>query len=431
MPRDSLAVDESALRPQADADIVPFPGAFPHADVAERHFLLICGPFGPFTRTLGKSLRAAGARCSRVILNGGDLYDWGLAHARPYKGALSGFGAWLTDLVRRDRITDLILYGDAHPYCAEAARVAAIAHLRVHVLEQGYFRPFWITLERGGVNGNTRLPRDASAYRQGAACLPAPADEWLPPLTPPSAWNLALYHLALWLTAPAFPLFRLPYQYSLPRQAFGHVRRYLDQRLFRARHRRGLARALEGTGPLFFGILQRPGDSQLRHHSPFPSTADFIDRVVKSFARHAPPTGRLLFKSHPLDHGIEPHGQHVAAAAAAHGVGGRVFFTDIGDLHTLLPKGVGAVTVNSTAGLSAVGRGLPTLVLGKAIYDLPGLTHQGGLDTFWTAPQPPEPELHDAFRRVVIRRTQISGAYAIRKGIARAVPEVTRRLLLA
>ncbi len=401
----------------------------PASPVGSRHFLLIFGPFGPFTRTLAKSLRAAGARCSRVILNGGDLFDWGAAHARVYQGPLSGFGSWLTQTARRDQVTDIIIYGDAHPYCAEALRVAGAAGLDVHVLEQGYFRPFWITLERWGVNGNSGLPRDPAAYRQGASCLPAPADEWLPPLTPPSVRNLALYHVALWLGAPAFPLFRLPYQYSLPRQAFGHTRRYLDQRLRRPHHRRQLELALGAPGPRFIGILQRPGDSQLNDHSPFASTAEFIDRVVMSFARHAPRRATLLFKSHPLDHGIEPHARNVAAASAAHGVAGRVFFTDIGNLHTMLPDAAGAITVNSTGGLSAVGLGRPTQVLGKAIYDLPGLTHQGGLDTFWAAPQAPDPTLYDAFRRRVIHETQIGGAYAIREGIDRAVPEVTRRLL--
>lgn len=421
MPRDTLLFVETLELER--------PGPWAPPNPAERHFLLICGPFGPFTRVLGESLRAAGARCSRVILNGGDLQDWGLAHSQVYRGALAGFGSWVSDLVRRDGITDVITYGDAHPYCAEAGRVAELNGLKVHVLEQGYFRPFWVTLERGGVNGNSRLPRDPAAYRRLAECLPPPKDEWLPALTPPAVWNLSLHHLALWLATPAFPHFHLPYQYSLPRQALGHVRRYLSQRLFGAVHRRRLAAALDTAGPLFFGILQRPGDSQLRVHAPFPHTAAFIDHVVESFARHAPPSARLLFKSHPLDHGIEPHARSVADAAAAHGVSGRVFFTDIGDLYAMFARGVGAVTANSTAGLSAIERGLPTVVLGKAIYDMPGLTHQGGLDSFWTAPQAPDPGLYDAFRRVVVHRTQISGAYAIREGIERAVPAITKRLL--
>jgi len=394
-----------------------------------RHFLFVCGPFGSFTRTLGRSLRGEGAQCSRVILNGGDAFDWGVSHASPYFGPREGFGDWFAGVMRRDHVTDVVIYGDSHPYCVEAARVAAGRSLKVHVLEQGYFRPFWITLERGGVNGNSSLPRDPCAYLEEARGIPAPIEEWLPPLTPPAVWNLALYHAVLWLTTPAFARFRLPYQYSLPRQAFGHARRYLDQRLFRGRHRRRLASALDGEGELFLGILQRPGDSQLRVHSAFPSTADFITRVVKSFARHAPASARLLFKSHFLDHGIEPHARSVALAAKVHGVAGRVLFTDSGDLHAMLPMAAGAVTVNSTAGLSAIGRGLPTVALGQAIYEMPGLTHQGGLDSFWAAPQAPEPDLYDAFRRVVVGRTQISGAYAIRQGVERAVPEVTRRLL--
>ena len=426
MPRDSLPADQDGYR--ADPMVAAPAGAgLPRGQ--GRHFLFVCGPFGAFTRTLGRSLRGEGARCSRVILNGGDVFDWGVFHASPYFGPREGFGDWFAALTERSHVTDVVIYGDSHPYCVEAARVGARRSLTVHVLEQGYFRPFWITLERGGVNGNSSLPRDPRAYLEEARGIPAPAEEWLPPLTPPAAWNLALYHAVLWLATPAFAQFQLPYQYSLPRQALGHARRYLAQRLFRGRRRRWLASALNAEGELFLGILQRPGDSQLRVHSPFPSTAEFVTRVVESFSRHAPASARLLFKSHLLDHGIEPHARSVATAAAAHGVVGRVLFTDSGDLHAMLPKATGVITVNSTAGLSAVGRGLPTVALGQAVYDMPGLTHQGGLDSFWAAPQAPEPSLYDAFRRVVVGRTQISGAYAVREGVERAVPEVTRRLL--
>lgn len=401
------------------------------ATESQRHFLLVCGPFGPFTRRLAASLRRAGARCSRMILNGGDIYDWGLSHGLVYRDGLPAFGDWLTRAVHRHGLTDIVTYGDSHPYCVAAAQVAAAQGLKVHVLEQGYFRPFWITLERDGVNGNSGLPKDPDAYRRLAKGLPAPEEEWLPPLTPPAAWKLSFYHFVLLVTAPAFPRFRAPYQYSIVRQALGHARRYLHQRLFRKQHRQNLARAMSGDGPLFLGLLQRPGDSQLRLHSPFADTAEFIDTVVASFAAHASPNARLLFKSHPLDHGVEPHGKSVAASARKYGVGDRVFFADIGDLQAMMKVAAGTVTVNSTAGLSAIEFGLPTLVLGTAIYNLPGLTHSDGLDSFWTAANKPDPTLYDAFRRVVIARTQISGAYAIDLGIDRAVPEVTRRLLSA
>jgi capsular polysaccharide export protein len=89
----------------------------------------------------------------------------------------------------------------------------------------------------------------------------------------------------------------------------------------------------------------------------------------------------------------------------------------------------GVVCVNSTAGLAAIEFGTPTITLGRAIYDMPGLTHQGDLDGFWTAPQVPDAELYLAFRHVVIAETQINGAYATAKGRHLAVPEIARRLL--
>src|SRR5579859_3431154 len=394
-----------------------------------RHFLFIFGPFGAFTRRLAENLRSTGARCSRILLNGGDVLDWGLDHAHVYRDGLPGWGRWLEARAAAGGVTDLVLYGDTHPYCVEAAAVAARLSLKVHVLEQGYFRPFWITLERDGVNGRSRLPRTPDAYRRAAADAPEPTVQWLPPLTPPAVRNIFAYHLAVWLAAPAFAKFRLPYDYDLQRQALSHTARYIRQRLFRRRDRRRLTAVLETPGPLYLAILQRPGDSQLRLHSAIPGVASFIEQVVASFARSAPTDARLLFKAHPLDHGLEPHREVLTAAARAAGVASRVFFSDIGDFRAMAGYAAGAVTVNSTAGLTAIEAGLPTVALGKAIYDLPGLTHQGGLDSFWTAGEAPDPEFFAAFRKVVMARTQVSGAYATRRGIDLIVPEATRRML--
>jgi capsular polysaccharide export protein len=399
----------------------------PEAD-RSRHFLFISGPFGAFTKQVAGELRRSGARCSRVLLNGGDVLDWGLSHGRPFREASGDWKRWLIDTIGRDKITDVILYGDSHPYCAAAKQVADRHGVAVHVLEQGYFRPFWITLEKNGVNAHSELPREPGPYR-GAAVEPAPAARWLPPLTPPAVFRIVSYHAALLLASPAFPRYRPPYQVPFLKQAGGHIVRYVDQRLSRRTRRRELKAFLDGAGPVFIGILQRPGDSQLVMHSPFNSTAEFIERVVGSFSTHAPRTARLVFKSHPLDHGLESHGQTIRHAAERLGVAERVYFADQGDLFEILKQADGVVTVNSTAGLAAMELGVPTTVMGRAIYDIQGLTHRGDLDLFWEAPEPPDSTLFEAFRRVVIARTQINGAYATRRGVDLAAPEAARRLL--
>jgi capsular polysaccharide export protein len=132
-----------------------------------------------------------------------------------------------------------------------------------------------------------------------------------------------------------------------------------------------------------------------------------------------------------LDHGIEPHGHHVAAAAARLGVSDRVFFADDGHFPTLIAKADGVITVNSTGGLSAIEAGLPTIVLGDALYDIEGLTHRSGLASFWSAPERPDPSLFEVFRAVVMASTQINGAFSTRHGVRLSAPEAVRRLLTA
>ena len=54
---------------------------------------------------------------------------------------------------------------------------------------------------------------------------------------------------------------------------------------------------------------------------------------------------------------------------------------------------------------------VPTKVLGRAIYDIEGLTYQGKLDQFWTQSQDaqPNPDLVVKFINYIIHKTQING----------------------
>ena len=181
--------------------------------------------------------------------------------------------------------------------------------------------------------------------------------------------------------------------------------------------------------PFFLVALQKSGDTQIKEHSDFPDVVAFIDHVTESFAEHAPVDAHLVFKAHPLDYGIEPQGRAVRRAEQKYGLQGRLVFLPTGTLSDLMEKAAGMVTLNSTAGLSAITKNLPTIVLGRAFYNVAGLVRCGNLAAFWQNPEPPNEALIKRFRDVAIARTQINGSYYSPRGRRLALPVAAKRML--
>jgi capsular polysaccharide export protein len=114
--------------------------------------------------------------------------------------------------------------------------------------------------------------------------------------------------------------------------------------------------------------------------------------------------------------------------AAAAGVSGRVVYVEGGSPDELVRNSLGLVTVNSTMGILALTFGVPVVALGHAIYDMPGLTFQDGIDGFWRSAVAPDPLGFDAFRRVVAARTQVNGGFYSSSGLRLAVAGAAERL---
>jgi capsular polysaccharide export protein len=91
-------------------------------------------------------------------------------------------------------------------------------------------------------------------------------------------------------------------------------------------------------------------------------------------------------------------------------------------------RSAGVITVNSTAAMEALEQGRPVLALGEAVYRVPGLTHESGRDSFWTAPQPPDPTLVDAFLRAIGHHLHVVGGYYDPEALRQAVEGAAERL---
>ncbi len=202
-----------------------------------RRFLFLQGPHGPFFRELGEMLRRAGAEVWRVGFNRGDQAYWGRDGYIPFTGAQPDWPARCAALMEQHAalmeqhaITDLVLYGDTRFVHAEAVRLAKARGVCVHVFEEGYLRPWWVTYERGGSNGNSRLMGlGVAAMREALAQVETDL------IDAPAHWGDmrqhvfygAAYHARLLLANRAYRNFR-PHRALNVRQEFAlHLKRLL------------------------------------------------------------------------------------------------------------------------------------------------------------------------------------------------------------
>jgi capsular polysaccharide export protein len=395
--------------------------------LTNRGFLFLQGMPTRFFERLGSALTARGHAVHRVNFNGGDRMFWRLPNSVDFRGCEYEWPEFLDRLLVERAISDIILFGDCRPMHRAAIRLAEQRSLLVHVVEEGYMRPGWITFEQGGVNGYSSLPKDAAWYRERVSELP----EWeRSPVAPGTfrrrAFEDVLYNFTSMAAVWWFPHYKTHRPYHQIIEYAGWLRRLALMR----RSERRAAEAIESlTGePIYLFPLQLDCDYQMRVHSPFRATHLAIDYVIGSFARHAPPASRLVVKLHPMDSGLVDWSGIVGHAAAEHMVAQRVTMLDGGELPKVLALSHAVVTVNSTVGGQALSNGLPVIALGKAVFDMPGLTYQGDLDHFWTDATPPDAGLFDAFRRVLAARCMIPGSFFNETGLRLAVDAAIERL---
>ncbi|MFC7692937.1 capsular biosynthesis protein [Paeniroseomonas aquatica] len=395
-----------------------------------RRFLFLQGPISPFFAEVAAGLRRLGHDTCRINLCLGDRLFWSGPGATDFTGRPEEWPGFLGAFLDREGITDLVLIGEQRPYHRPAIALARARGIAVAVTDFGYLRPDWVVLERDGMGPESRFPRDPEAIRALAATCPAPdlAAHHRDSFATQALWDV-LFHLASLLPWP-FPHYRSFLLHPPVPAYLGTALRLLLRRRETRQAAARLAALRAGGAPLFLFAMQMETDYSIRAYSRFPDMDSAIGETIASFAAAAPPEALLLVKVHPLDPGLKAWRRRVARMAAAAGIAGRVHYLG-GSLpmEPVVAACRGVVTVNSTLGVHAVAAGRATLALGQAIYGVPGLSWQGGLDAFWTEAAPP-PGLAEAFIRALAACLHVRGCYYARPGLDVAVAGAVRRLHL-
>jgi capsular polysaccharide export protein len=384
----------------------------------DRRFLFLQGPHGPFFAALAGALAAAGAKSWRVGFNAGDSLFWrDRGSLIPYRGSSEEWETALTGILAEKAITDVVLYGETRPVHSVAIRVAKAHGLRLHILEEGYMRPWWSTYEREGSNGSSplmalTLADMREALRHPAPDPPAPADRW-GDLREHMVYG-ALYHAAV-LLGPR-PTIGSHRDIPVAQEFRLHLLRLVTLPLHVAERYLATRRLLRSDFPFHLALLQLEHDPTFRQWSPFPSMTDFAAAVVDAFARGAPAHHHLVFKAHPLEDGRAPLARTIRKLAEAKGIGDRVHFVRGGKLARLMGRARSAVTVNSTSAQQALWRGIPVKCLGQAVYAKPELVSGQPLAQFFAAPEGPDPEAYRDFRRYLVETSQVPGGFYSARG---------------
>jgi capsular polysaccharide export protein len=399
---------------------------------ANRRFLFLQGPHGPWFHRLGSLLRSAGAEVWRVGFNLGDRVFWpGLGYIA-FKAPQADWPATAAALMDQHRITDLVVYGDTRAIHAEAIAQARARGITVHVFEEGYLRPYWVTYERGGANGHSRLmgldvPAMQATLARVDLDLPDTPATW-GDMRQHMFWG-AIYHGFVALGRGAYRNF-LPHRALTVGQEFLlYLKRFLLMPFHRLERRVATWRIRRGGFPYHLAILQLEHDASFRDHSPFASMTDFLALVLDGFAKGAPQHHHLVFKAHPLEDGRVPLKSEIFRLAARNGLTGRVHFVRGGKLAELLNEARSAVTVNSTAGQQALWRGVPLRSFGAAVYAKPEFVSSQPLDEFFAAPKRPDTRAYRDYRHFLLETSQVVGGFYSARGRRALLRQVADMML--
>ncbi len=397
----------------------------------QHSFLLLQGVASPFFSELGKALKHAEHDVLKINFCGGDLlsgrFFLRFLNKINYKGNIDeqSLTEFYDQVFSQSNITDIVVFGDSRPIHIPAISLAKKRNINIHVFEEGYLRPHWVTLETGGVNANSSLPKDPQAF------LDFIQNNEITNTQPQAtggglairAWHDIRYQLASFFLKPLFPNYQSHRPDSPLQEYLGWIKRMPALWFHYNKHDKKTISTLLNSGKDFYILpLQLDADAQIRLHSPFKNISEFIQQSIDSFTHYAPKDALLVVKIHPLDPWFVDFSKVISLSLKENTLDSqRVIYLETGDLPLLLEHAKGTVVINSTVGTLSLSKNCPVIVLGTAIYDLWGLTFQGSLDAFWTQSSLPDKTLFDAFQKTLIDQTQINGSFYNQKGIKMAV----------
>lgn len=397
--------------------------------LTHRHVLLLQGKMGSFFSHFATFLSQQDIQVTKVNFNAGDAYFYRHQPAFNFTGKQSELNDWLDALIDKQQIDAVVCFGDCRPHHLIARKLLKRKGLSLYVFEEGYLRPHYITLEKHGVNGFSRIQLNETKLRSSHSCntlqditttnschTPKTSSERVPVKVKNNFAYMSLviifYYALCWVYRKRFPHYSHYRKMSIWQEAASWLRapyyRFLEKRQDKKLQKHLVKQLSEHY---FLVTLQVHNDFQITHHSDYTDVVAFIDDVIKSFAQHAMTSHHLVLKHHPMDRGHRHYGRLIKQLSQKYHIADRVHYGCDMHLPTMIKHSIGMVTINSTTGLQSLYHQKPVLALSHAVYNQKGLTAQCNLDTFWQQPGTVNHANYLAFRKLLLETCQLNGAF--------------------
>jgi capsular polysaccharide export protein len=381
-------------------------------DIEGSKILFLQGPMGTFFRKLSGFFTNNGATTYTICFNAGDFLFAGKKNRSLYTGTREQWRKYIHLFLNSHSIDKIFLFGNCRYYHREAITVAKEMSIDVFVFEEGYIRPNYITLEKFGVNGDSSLPQNPEFYSKliPEKIEPAPSAE---NSYSRMALQATIYYIANALSSPFLRHYIHHRDPSVFKEFCYGLRNVIRRFKYQISEKDILTQLQTQLKKKYYFVpLQTRTDFQLTEYSDFPDIESFIRDIIISFTLYSPPDTYLVIKHHPMERGMSTYLKYIERLCHEHNLSDRVIVIFDVHLPTCLKNAIGTVTINSTVGLSSLFHRTPTLVLGRAVYDIKGLTCCGmSLDTFWKGYHSPDRHLFLKFKNYVINETQLSGGF--------------------
>ena len=383
-------------------------------NIRNKNILFLQGPMGFYFKKLQVKLKKTN-NVFRIGFNKGDEFFSLKEGFYSYKGNINKWEEFISIFLEEKHIDIVFLFGDTRTYHSKAINICKSNKILVYVFEEGYIRPNYITLEKYGTNNYSILPRERLFYEKldfknikigKEKKISQYTYLWM-------AWQAGIYYLISSLFKNQYPNYLHHRNFSTRKEFlvalinfYRWVKYKIKEKNLKNKYK------IELSKKYFFVVLQTVNDSQIKFHSNFNSMEEFIVFTIKSFSSNAPKDKILVFKHHPMDRGRADYFSFILNLSIKFGISKRVHIIYDVHLPTLLKNAIGTITINSTVGLSSLNHKTPVICLGKAIYDIDGITARGlSLDEFWNLNLKINTSLLENYKCYLIKYTQINGSF--------------------